>query len=38
VVLIPPSTRQRIANTGPGDLVFLAICTPRFTQGAYEDV
>jgi mannose-6-phosphate isomerase-like protein (cupin superfamily) len=38
VVLIPPSTRQRIANTGPGDLVFLAICTPRFTQGAYEDL
>ncbi|HEX6268555.1 MAG TPA: cupin domain-containing protein, partial [Burkholderiales bacterium] len=30
VVLIPPSTRQRIANTGPGDLVFLALCTPRF--------
>jgi len=38
VVLIPPSTRQRIANTGPGDLVFLAICTPRFAQDAYEDI
>ena len=36
VVLIPPSVRQRIANTGPGDLLFLAICTPRFTQEAYE--
>ena len=36
VVLIPPSFRQRIANTGPGDLLFLAICTPRFTQEAYE--
>jgi mannose-6-phosphate isomerase-like protein (cupin superfamily) len=38
VVLIPPSCRQRIANTGRGDLVFLAICTPRFRPDAYEDV
>jgi len=37
VVLIPPSVRQRIANTGAGDLVFLAICTPRFRPGNYED-
>ena len=37
VVLIPPSCRQRIANIGQGDLVFLAICTPRFRQEAYED-
>lgn len=37
VVLIPPSLRQRIANVGPGDLVFLAICTPRFRPEAYED-
>lgn len=38
VVLIPPGYRQRITNTGPDDLVFLAICTPpRFTQTAYED-
>jgi mannose-6-phosphate isomerase-like protein (cupin superfamily) len=37
VVLIPPSVRQRIANTGDTDLVFLAICTPRFRQEAYED-
>ena len=36
VVLIPPSARQRIANTGEGDLVFLAICTPRFRNEAYE--
>ena len=27
VVVIPPETRQRIANTGDGDLVFLAICS-----------
>lgn len=38
VVLIPASCRQRIANIGAGDLVFLAICTPRFLPGAYEDI
>ena len=38
VVLIPPSCRQRITNVGRGDLVFLAICTPRFTNEAYEDI
>jgi mannose-6-phosphate isomerase-like protein (cupin superfamily) len=38
VVLIPPSCRQRISNTGAGDLIFLAICTPRFRREAYEDI
>ena len=38
VVLIPPACRQRIANLGAGELVFLAICTPRFEQQNYEDV
>lgn len=38
VVLIPPDCRQRITNTGPQDLVFLALCTPRFHQENYEDV
>ena len=38
VVLIPASCRQRIANIGSGDLVFLAVCTPRFVPGAYEDI
>jgi len=38
VVLIPPACRQRIKNTGQGDLVFLAICTPRFTREAYEEL
>jgi mannose-6-phosphate isomerase-like protein (cupin superfamily) len=38
VVLIPPSVRQRIANLGKVDLVFLAICTPRFRNEAYEDL
>jgi mannose-6-phosphate isomerase-like protein (cupin superfamily) len=37
VVLIPPGCRQRIANTGPRDLIFLAICSPRFMPDAYED-
>jgi len=38
VVLIPPSVRQRIANIGEVDLIFLAICTPRFRNEAYEDL
>jgi mannose-6-phosphate isomerase-like protein (cupin superfamily) len=38
VVLIPPSSPQRITNTGDEDLVFLAICTPRFRPEAYEDL
>ncbi|MFZ1828656.1 MAG: cupin domain-containing protein [Candidatus Competibacteraceae bacterium] len=37
-VLIPPGVRQRITNTGDADLIFLAICTPRFTLAVYEDV
>jgi mannose-6-phosphate isomerase-like protein (cupin superfamily) len=38
VVIIPESCRQRIQNTGSADLIFLAICTPRFEPGAYEDL
>ena len=38
VVLIPPMCRQRITNTGTEELIFLAICTPRFSNGAYEDI
>lgn len=38
VVLIPPSCRQRIANPGPAELIFLAVCTPRFRPEAYEDI
>lgn len=37
VVLIPPGCRQRITNIGPDQLIFLAICSPRFVQSAYED-
>ena len=38
IVLIPPMCRQRITNTGKDDLIFLAICSPRFTQDVYEDI
>ena len=38
VVLIPPGCPQRITNTGIEDLLFLAICSPRFAQAAYEDI
>lgn len=37
-VLIPSMCRQRISNTGQQDLVFLAICSPRFVADAYEDI
>ncbi|HMS81746.1 MAG TPA: hypothetical protein PKC20_19920 [Burkholderiaceae bacterium] len=35
---LPPMCRQRIANTGETDLLFLAICTPRFEPGCYESL
>lgn len=38
VVVIPPGCRQRIANLGQDDLIFLAICTPRFRPESYEDM
>ncbi len=38
VLLIPPGCRQRITNAGTVDLVFLALCTPRFEWAAYEDI
>ncbi|MBN2808715.1 MAG: cupin domain-containing protein [Deltaproteobacteria bacterium] len=38
IVIIPSLCRQRIKNIGQDDLVFLAICTPRFTDDAYEDL
>ena len=38
VILIPPMCTQRISNIGKVDLLFLAICTPRFTRDAYIDV
>jgi len=38
VVYIPSGCSQRIVNLGDTDLVFLAVCTPRFIPDAYEDV
>lgn len=37
VILIPPMVRQRVENPGPEDLVFLALCTPRFRPENYLD-
>ena len=38
LVQIPVGLGQRIANRGDTDLVFLAICTPRFVPDAYQDI
>ncbi len=38
VVKIPPACKQRITNIGKEDLVFLAICTPRFSKESYEAI
>ncbi len=36
VVIIPPMVRQRITNTGKDELIFLAICSPRFEIENYK--
>lgn len=36
VVIIPEGATQRITNTSETDLIFLAICTPRFKEANYE--
>lgn len=38
VVRIPAGVRQRITNAGEGDLVFYAICSPRFVPECYVDL
>ena len=38
VVIIPPASSQQIFNSGATDLVFLAVCTPRFVPENYEDI
>lgn len=35
IFLIEPNQRQRISNPGKIDLIFLAICTPRFIEENY---
>jgi mannose-6-phosphate isomerase-like protein (cupin superfamily) len=37
VVIVPANTRQRIKNTGENDLLFLAICSPRFLKKNYRE-
>jgi mannose-6-phosphate isomerase-like protein (cupin superfamily) len=37
VVVISPGQHQRIRNTGTTDLIFLALCTPRFVPQAYAE-
>lgn len=37
-VVIAEGQRQRIHNLGAVDLIFLAVCTPRFVPTAYTDV
>jgi len=38
VVIIPPLCAQKITNIGTEDLIFLALCTPRFQTQYYEDI
>ena len=38
VVSIPANTRQRIKNTGSGDLSFLCVCLQRFIPKCYESL
>ena len=38
VLIIPPMSPQRITNNGKEDLVFLALCTPRFSDKVYEEM
>ena len=38
LVLIPPDTAQRICCTSETELVFYAICSPRFTAACYQTI
>ncbi len=38
VVVIPAGVPQKIRNTATEDLIFLAICTPRFKVENYREV
>ncbi len=37
ILIIPAGHAQRIHNPGKNDLVFLAICSPRFESQNYQD-
>lgn len=36
--VIPAGAAQRIENTGPGQLVFYCLCTPRFVPSSYVNL
>lgn len=36
VAFVPAGVRQRLHNPGPDELVFLCLCTPRFTPDCYH--
>lgn len=38
VVIFPALCPQKITNIGTEDLIFFAICTPRFTKEVYENI
>lgn len=38
IVIIPPMCPQRITSTGTEELIFLAICTPRYSDDVYEEL
>jgi len=38
VIVIKQGAPQKIKNTGDTDLVFFAICTPRFKPESYKEV
>lgn len=38
VVVVPAGCPQRISNSGGKELIFLALCTPRFTPECYVDL
>ncbi len=38
LVVIPAGCRQRIRNIGENELIFLALCTPRFLETSYREM
>ncbi|MCU7959600.1 MAG: cupin domain-containing protein [gamma proteobacterium symbiont of Bathyaustriella thionipta] len=38
VVFIPAGCAQRMHNNGEQELIFLAVCSPRFVESAYRDL
>ena len=38
VVVIPPGVAQKITNLGKSDLIFLAVCSPRFQEENYVEL